>query len=146
MADIPEHAKAGLAVMNADKPLAKIPAAFILDKYESGQSIVEIAEELGVSNQAVYRHLLTHYGPEWRVYQSARAMADLDEQKKNMKDAADGLGVTRARELAGLAKWELERLAKQMYGQETTQINVAGDGIKIELVSFGGDAAKAETP
>lgn len=118
---------AKLAEKHANAPLAKITAESILDRYEQGELIREIAEKLNVSDVAVYRHLLTRAPEQWRDYQAARALKKLSDAEAKLESAADHLSLSRAREQVRSAQWELERLLSRLYGQKqevTMTVNV----------------------
>lgn len=130
---------AGLAAMNADKPLAHVEAEAILARYESGETIAQIAEDLEVSHQALYRKLLVEHPENWKRYKAARALNDFEECRELLKSAPDGLTLGRARESARLAMWELERLAKPIYGQETQQVTVniiSGEQVQARITEL----------
>jgi len=129
----------GLAVMNADKPLAQVEAEAILARYEGGETIAEIAKDLGVTHQALYRKLLVEHPENWKRYKAARALTDFEECREDLKSAQDGLSLGRARESARLAMWELERLAKPIYGQDQPQVTVnivSGEQVQARIAEL----------
>ena len=117
----PEHTRKGLLAMNAGKPLAQ-PNALqsVLDRFETGEPIQQIADSLGITRQAVYRALLQL--PDWQLYQSAEALEDLDKAKAVFRDESirDNGVVARAREQAKAAQWTLERTCRSIYGDKLT--------------------------
>lgn len=123
--------------------LSAMPAearATILDtaiqRYSDGESVYKIAEELGIEHTTLYRHLVKHREGDWREAKVGRALAELEDAEESLKSAPDGLALTRARERIRAAQWHLERLIRRIYGEEKVALNLQGDGIKVELVSF----------
>ena len=114
-----KHWEKGLALMNAGKPLAQ-PGAIqaILNRYEAGEPVQDIAKDINLTRQAVYRQLVQI--PDWQHYQAASALADLDDAKEIFRDeeVRDGIVVSRAREQARIAQWTLERTARSIYGDK----------------------------
>lgn len=88
----------------------------VLVRHEAGETIQQVADSLKTSPQALYRGLLKHFPEDWRDQKSARALLDMDEAEKELKDAKDNVAVARSRERIALAKWNLERLARGLYG------------------------------
>lgn len=115
----PAHTRAGLMVMNADKPLAQ-PGALqaVLERLDAGESTKEIANSLGISRVAINRYLLQHAPQQWKAIQSGRALVSIEDQDEKLDDAKDGVALGRVRERIGLAKWNLERVARDVYGDK----------------------------
>ena len=114
-----KHWEKGLALMNGHKPMSQ-PGAIeaVLNRYEAGEDIRLIAQDLGLTRQALYRQLIQI--PDWQHYQAASALADLDDAKEIFRDeeVRDGIVVSRAREQARIAHWTLERTARSIYGDK----------------------------
>lgn len=102
----------------------------ILDHYENGTSIYEIANALGVDNATLYRQLIKHRLEDWKEVRSARYHSLIEEAEKTMKEAPDVLAVTRAREQLANARWMLERLQRRIYGQDAP---TAGNAVQINI-------------
>ena len=124
LTNVPEHTKAGLIAMNAGKPLANITAEAVLERFEGGESITKIAGSLGISGPAIYRYLIRNAESGGREYQAANALAEHDKGEEELKHASDGVTVSRARELARLQQWKLERVLRRIYGQDAPQVVV----------------------
>lgn len=139
--DTPTHTRAGLAAMNWDKPLAQVDRADmarkVLARYEAGETMREIADSIGLAAaDQLYRLVLDQCPDDWRAYQSARALGRYERSMTQLETAQDGLGLSRAREVARFTSWELERLQRRLYGQDAPQINVAGDGVTIQVMNY----------
>lgn len=129
----PKHWEAGLAVMNADKTLqGRASALQILERFEAGQSIPDQATALGITPEAIYRHLMRHSPEVWGEYQGAKALARLEMADTEMEGARDGVSVSRARERARLAMWTLERTSRKLYGIEPAGITINLPGSPAE--------------
>jgi hypothetical protein len=140
---VPANAVAGLAKMNAGKPLAHLDKAgkiklaeSVISRYVDGEKTADIAAELGVHRVRLNQILLAVAEQPWVQAQVALALARKQEAEEEMDGAADGLTLARARERLKSAQWDLERVFRRVYGEEKAQINVHGDGVKIELVSY----------
>lgn len=101
----------------------------ILAHYENGESIYKLAEILGVNNATLYRQLVKHRSEDWIEVRAARYHSDVEEAEKEMREAADPLAVTRARERLANARWMLERLQRKIYGAD----QVADQGGRVSI-------------
>lgn len=90
----------------------------IIARYEEGESVYAIAEELGLTNAALYKLMLHYAADEWKEAASAKALANLEDAELRMETAPDALEVTRAREQIKSAQWKLERLLARYFGQQ----------------------------
>lgn len=115
--------------------------ATVLDHYEAGTSIYTLADQLGVDNATLYRNLVKHSPEEWKEVRAARYHAQIEQAEKDMKDAADQLAVTRAREQLANARWMLERLQRSIYGQEVN--NGSGNAVQININLRGSGATNS---
>lgn len=138
-------------------PLPKLPEAYnvikalpedqriqlvetILAHYESGASIYDLAEKLGVHNGTIYRALKKYRAEDWKEIASARYEAEIEDAEKELKNADNPVAVTRARERIASARWKLERLDRKNYGQDqaagpanAVQININLRGAQKEV-------------
>lgn len=121
---VPAHTRAGLKAMNADAPLAGQVKA-ILQRLET-ETIAQIATDHQVSQTAVYMQLLRNAPQEWQALQAAKSLQKLDKAESDLEAADDGVKVSRARELARLAMWHLERTCRPIYG-DTQASGVSAD-------------------
>lgn len=134
LTDVPANARAGLLIMNGNSALAHVKPEDILETFEHGVSIQKQAAALGVTTQGIYRFLLNKAPDKWKEQQAAKALADLDASDQDLRDAGDGVAVSRARELARLHCWRLERAARHIYGdapQVQVNINLGNVGERI---------------
>lgn len=139
--NVPEHAKAGLVAMNQGKPLANLESPqVILDRVLQGESVPEIAKDIGISHVSLYNYLMRHCPDEWMHASSARQLAKVADAQDKLDDhdgvldernkCLDGATVSRVRESARIAMWQLERTARKMYGQKDDSQN----GVNIQVV------------
>lgn len=136
--DIPEHTKAGLAVMNANAPLAHIKdkaefANNIISKYLDGLELTDQAKEYGVTNKRLYQILLDNAPETWKSAQAAKAFDHYENAERQLREASDGLELARARELVRSAQWQLERVLSRIYGQKQEVSHVAPVQINIGI-------------
>ncbi len=140
--NVPDNAKAGLVAMNANKALANVEVGEVLDILRTGRSVLQVAKDYKVSHQALYEWLLRHAPDQWSAISSARSLVKIEEAEGAMDDeSADGLAITRAREKARMAFWQLERTARKMYGQKDDSQN----GVNIQVVISDSDDSKTVT-
>ena len=78
---------------------------------------------------------------EWKEVRAARYHAQIEQAEKDMKEAADQLAVTRAREQLANARWMLERLQRSIYGQEVN--NGSGNAVQININLRGSGATNS---
>lgn len=127
---LPEHYNPIRALPEADK--GKLLDA-ILQCFESGTSIYELAERLGVDNATIYRQLIKHRPDDWREVRAARYHSQIEQAEQDMRTAADPLAVTRAREQLANARWMLERLQRSIYGQDQAVDNSGRVSITLNI-------------
>jgi hypothetical protein len=127
--------------------LASLPAEQLksvldtaIECYGNGASIYAIAADLGVEHTTLYRQLIKHREGEWRDAKESRALAELEEAEDDLKTAADGLALSRARERVRAAQWQLERLMRRIYGQDNKA--ETGGKVSITLNIGGGETTK----
>ena len=117
----------------AKRPLSNIStdernkiAAQVLDRYIGGEQVAAMAGEYGTSDVTIYAILLREHEEAWVDIQRARALARLERAQGDLEVAPDALSLARAREQVRSAQWELERLLRRLYGQETN-VNITID-------------------
>ena len=135
---VPERCKAGLAVANANKPLANCNHDEVLGRLRAGESPSQLAKSLGISHQAVYEWLIAHYPEQWMAISASKSLARIETAETSLDaETIDQVGISRARESARLAQWTLERTAKRLYGDAKegggTVVNVLvqRDGVTV---------------
>lgn len=148
-AHVPDRCKAGLEVANAGKPLAQLKgdATEILDRLRAGETVPTISAELGIAEAALYAFLLRNAPEQWQEITAGRALSRLDKAETDLDTAEDQLTVSRARESAKLAQWNLERANRKLYGDAkqdnsglTIQVLIARDG-ETQARVIDGEAA-----
>jgi len=122
--------------------LAKLPAEVradlpsfvksLIDRYMDGESVATIALSLGVSTARVYLLLSEHDEEGWKGSQVAMALKRLDEAKELMDSAREQVDITRARESARIAQWDLERVWRRVYGQDV-QVGLGNAMVQINI-------------
>jgi len=112
--------------------LAKVDPNVLLTRYMNGESGVDIARSFGVTRQALSLYMLRHAEDQWRDVQVAKALTRLEQAEDAMEGAPDMLALSRAREQARSAQWQLERLCRRIYGQDVPQ-SVAAVQVNINL-------------
>jgi len=142
--NVPAHAKAGLVKMNANYPLASLTADErkelahrTIIRVVDGEKTEDIAKEHGVTRQRLNQILLEHAQEEWKAAQVTRALTKKETAEEALEMAADGLSLARAREQLKSAQWDLERVFRRVYGEDKAAIHIGGEGIQVQIVSYG---------
>ncbi len=138
---VPEHARKGLGVMNANAAFASLPIdrqQFIiqstLERALNDERIEDIAVSFGLKRSTLNYNLLAHANDEWRDTQAARALTNLQDAEEAVKNAPDGLSLGRARESLKSAQWALEKLHRRLYGDK---IEVAHSGhVAVTVMNY----------
>jgi hypothetical protein len=137
-------ALSGVPALPSSKPLAIYDgdAAPILERLRQGERVKVIAQEHGVSHQAVYAFLLQHCPDEWRAISASRSLSRMETAEHDMDDAEDNVQVSKARESHRMAAWQLERVARGMYGDNKDA--QAGVNIQVIVQRDGGVTIEGE--
>lgn len=98
--------------------LVTVEPQSIFARYLNGETIAQVAESYGVSDVALYYHVIKKAPEEWRDHQAAKALAKYEAAKEALESAQDGLSLGRARELVKTCQWEMERTLRRLYGQD----------------------------
>ena len=158
----------------AKRPLANLPverraeiALEVLQAYERGEEVADIAPNYGVSDVTLYALLIRDHEEAWKQAQISRAVAkraltakDLEDLRTQLRSRTqegtnephDTLSLARIKEQVKLAEiqakraeWELERVYKRVYGQDPGD-NSAGR-VSITLnIGAGENVVVADTP
>jgi hypothetical protein len=128
----------------------------VLQAYEQGQEVADLAPNYGVSDVTLYALLIRDHEEAWKTAQVSRALckrdqatSDLSELRLKMRNASeqplDALSLAQVREQVRLAEvqakraeWELERVYRRIYGQDVPAD--AGRRVSITL-NLGGAGA-----
>jgi len=114
----------GNAVATTGRKLPVDPAARkallenVLERYQGGETIAEIARDIGCTDPPIYHALLEHDAERWKAISSAHALARLDDAEREADTAQDALSLARARARGEFARWKLEKLLRRYFGQD----------------------------
>jgi hypothetical protein len=128
---------------NNQGALANINRAHILDRIAAGEYVPALAQELGVSKQALAQSLARY---DKDAYQAAREIAAeirLDEATMAIEQAADTVDLARARERFRAVAWRAEREHPHRWGAKpSTAVQINGsDGMSVQIVSYADNSA-----
>jgi hypothetical protein len=139
---LPANTVAGLAKMNEGKLTTERQKEIALEAVEllgDGMKLRDLAARYGVSRGRVTQLMLEYCPEQWKKAKTSCNIVRYDEAQEDLdadKENRDGLTLAYARERARYAHLMLQSTRRDIFGQEAAQINVHGDGIKIELVSY----------
>ena len=140
LTNCPDRCKPGVLAMTKDKPLAHLDKEgkialvnSVFERYQDGAEIVELAAEVGISHQRMYRMLIETNAEQWKAVQSSRALVQFQETYEELSAANDAVAIARAREKHRSAQWQLEKLLRRLYGDDKALININIDHRSIEL-------------
>ena len=129
--------------------LAKLDPEPILERIRAGDSLRQIATDVGVSYVGIRAWLLREDRAEYHDVITAaltQRVANADEQ---LESASDAVNIARAREMAKFARMDLERRRPHLYGQRpSTAVQINGsDGMSVQIVSYasGNDGGNGAT-
>ena len=113
----------------------------VLDKYLTERTTSQIAQSYGVSRKALVRWLREVVPDEWNKVQLVRALIRKEDGDEGIEGACDALSLARAREMLRSGQWDLERLDRKNYGQDTQiAININQiDTLNVALTAAAGD-------
>lgn len=113
-----------------------------IERYGRGESVYQVAQDLGVEHTTLYRHLIKEREQDWKDAKISHALADLESAESQQKNAPDMLALSRARECVRSAQWHLERLLRRIYGQD--QPANLSQAVQININLRGKDAQVVE--
>lgn len=94
-------------------------------RYLDGERLQEVADGYGLSLPRLYAYLLEHQEIDWKTAQVGVAIDRLERAKADLETAQSMQDIARARELAKLAQWDLERVCRRVYGTDPpVQFNI----------------------
>jgi transposase-like protein len=125
--------------------LANVDPVPFLQQLYSGKSLRDIADQLGVSRQAVHAWMLREADDKYHEAITAALVARVAHADELLETAAGAVDIARAREMARFARMDLERRRPHLYGQRpSTAVNISGsEGMSVQIVSY---AAPDSTP
>jgi transposase-like protein len=127
-------------------PLKEVKAETILARYLGEESTKDIAKSLGVTRSALNYWLLEHAEKEWRSAQVIRAMRRKEDAEDAIETASDPLALARAREALKAAQWDLERVCRRIYGQDTPPDGAGRVSITLNIGSRPLDVVGEQIP
>ena len=109
-----------------------------LEAYVAGSTLEQLAQQHGVSRQAVYGWLLGELGGEQHAHLVTRALtARIAKGDEVLETSNNPLDVTRGREMARNARLDLERRRSALYGQ-TSHLSVKTEPLsKVDAELLG---------
>lgn len=126
----------------AVRPAPITDHAALIDRIASGEYVPALAREYGVTKQALSARL-RRIAPE--AYAEAREIAAeirLEDAQMAIAAAEDNIDLARARELFRAVAWRAEREHPSRWGtRPNTAIQVSGDGLQVQIVSYSSNNA-----
>lgn len=123
------------------RPLKNIDPKDVLDRYLAGETGPQIAQSLGVTKQALSYWLIEKAETEWKSAQVVKALHRKEDAEQLMDRASNPLDLARAREQLRGAQWDLERVCRRIYGQDSPPAGAAQVAIQINLRRSGATSA-----
>lgn len=111
-------------LIGGKNPLAKIDPQLVLRRYLSDESTLDIAKSYGVTRSGLNKWLRQVAEDEWLEAQCARAIARKEKAEDALEEATNATEIARAEKVLKGAQWELEKVNRRIYGQETMNINL----------------------
>lgn len=98
----------------------------VFEELERGASVEDVAKQLGLKPQEVYRWVMEKGGDRWPRIEAARALERLESGERILDRAVDNTEVSRGKAITSNAQWMLERLASRVYGskQENSGVSI----------------------
>lgn len=96
--------------------------ASALQRVQDGDSLRQIANDIGISHQGLRKWLLGAVPQQYREAQQIGLISRIVESDQELEDASDSVAIARAREIAKFARWDAERRLPHLFGpkQEVT--------------------------
>lgn len=90
----------------------------IIERYLKGESTESIAKDFGVTRQGLGYYLLKNAEAEWKDAQLILATERLEKAEQALEEATESYQVQRAAHMIKSAQWMLERVQRNIYGQQ----------------------------
>jgi len=116
---------------SALNPLKATNPKEVLKRVLNEKSTKDIAASYGVTRSALNQWLLVHAETDWKAAQYIRAAKRKDEAEEEIDSASDALSLARAREKLRAAQWDLERVCRRIYGQDSATMSAQAVTINI---------------
>jgi hypothetical protein len=91
----------------------------ILERLAAGDSVRAVADDIGVSHQAVRALMLDEVPAEYREAQRRGLINQVAWATTLLEQADDPIAITRARELCRFTRWDAERRLPHLFGQQS---------------------------
>lgn len=114
-------------------PLRNVDPKSVLDRYLAGETGPQIAQSLGVTKQALSHWLANVAEAEWKSAQFVKAFNRKEQADELIETASNPLDLARAREMLRSAQWDLERVCRRIYGQDSPPAGTNAVQININL-------------
>lgn len=124
--------------------LANLDPDPIMQRLQRGQSLRQIAKDLGVSNVGLRAWLLREDREQYYDAITAALVQRVTEADQRLDQATDQLQVSIAREQCRYSRMDLERRRPNLYGQRPV-VSVSGSGISVNVVSYSVPETERET-
>src|SRR3990167_1006965 len=111
-----------LPVLPAEQHLAIVATAS--ERIANGERLADIAQDAGITVQAVSLWLLDEQPEQYRLAQRRGLIRRIVDADHALDSAADPLDLARARERARFARWDAERRLPALFGQKQ-QVDVS---------------------
>ena len=102
--------------------LAQLDTKGIIARYLADENTKDIAKSLGVHRSALNQHLLKFAKEDWVCAQAARAITRKEQAEEDLASSVDSLSLARAREVLRSAQWDLERVARRIFGTNVEMV------------------------
>lgn len=113
----------------------------ILERLTKGESVRDIAADIGISNVNLYAWLIRHCPEEWAAISAGKSLARIEQAEADIDSANDKVEVSKARESHRMGTWTLERVSRKIYGDVK---NETGTVVNVILDQSCGGAVTIE--
>lgn len=91
----------------------------ILNRLAAGDSVRAVADDMGVSHQAIRMLLLSEAPERYREAQQRGLIAQIADATQQLQEADNPIAIARARELCRFSRWDAERRLPHLFGQQS---------------------------
>lgn len=137
---VPEQQRAGLAVMNANAPMAtltkeqlELEMHAVVERVLDGETMGDIAAQYRIGPKRLYKLVAANAEDAWKSAQIAKCLMTLDDAEQDLSQARDIVELGSARERLKSAQWQLERLHRRLFGSEQSKTDGQLVQINIEI-------------
>lgn len=113
---------------------AQLPA--IVEDYSSGRyTLTQLQEKYGVDRCTIYQWMLSELGENHREVVTRCLVSRIAEADQELDDAADMLGVQKAREKMRYARFDYERRRPELYGPKQEVVHKTAPVLHIHTTA-----------